>query len=75
MVAHQNRGDGLLVRSTIDLAHQLGLKVVAEGVEDAAYLEFLNACGCDLIQGYLISKPVPLETLEELMAKRFRFAA
>ena len=73
--AHQNRGDGLLVRSTIDLAHQLGLKVVAEGVEDAACLEFLNACGCDLIQGYLISKPVPLETLEELMAKRFRFAA
>lgn len=57
--AHQNRGDGALVRSTIDLAHELGLKVVAEGVEDAECLEFLTSIGCDMAQGYLISKPVP----------------
>jgi EAL domain-containing protein (putative c-di-GMP-specific phosphodiesterase class I)/CHASE2 domain-containing sensor protein len=57
--AHQNRGDGTLVRSTIDLAHELGLKVVAEGVEDTECLEFLKSVGCDMVQGYLISKPVP----------------
>ena len=58
--AHINRNDGVLVRSTIELAHDLGLKVVAEGVEDAECLDFLKDCGCDLIQGYYISKPVPL---------------
>ncbi|WP_298282689.1 EAL domain-containing protein [Novosphingobium sp.] len=57
--AHQNRGDGALVRSTIDLAHELGLKVVAEGVEDTECLAFLTSVGCDMAQGYLISKPVP----------------
>ena len=57
--AHQNRGDGALVRSTIDLAHELGLKVVAEGIEDAECLAFLTSVGCDMAQGYLISKPVP----------------
>lgn len=45
--AHLDRGDGLLVRSTVDLAHELGLKVVAEGVEDAACLAFLEEIGCD----------------------------
>ncbi|WP_242137809.1 EAL domain-containing protein [Sphingomonas sp. TREG-RG-20F-R18-01] len=58
--AHRNRNDGVLVRSTIELAHDLGLKVVAEGVEDADCLAFLKACGCDVIQGYFISRPVPL---------------
>ncbi|WP_174279429.1 EAL domain-containing protein, partial [Sphingomonas bacterium] len=66
--AHQNRDDGVLVRSTIELAHQLGLKVVAEGVEDAACLAFLEAAGCDLIQGYLISKPLPLPQLAQLLS-------
>lgn len=66
--AHQNHGDGVLVRSTIDLAHELGLKVVAEGVEDAECLAFLKAVGCDLIQGYYISKPVPAAAMEALLA-------
>jgi diguanylate cyclase len=57
--AHQNRGDGALVRSTIDLAHELGLKVVAEGVEDAECLQYLASVGCDMAQGFLISRPVP----------------
>lgn len=73
--AHKNRDDGLLVRSTIDLAHQLGLKVVAEGVEDRDCLEFLDACGCDLVQGYLISKPVPLDRLQEILGTGYRDAA
>ncbi|KQN25494.1 hypothetical protein ASE86_04460 [Sphingomonas sp. Leaf33] len=56
--AHQNRADAILVRSTVDLAHELGLKVVAEGVEDEACLAFLASVQCDFAQGYLISRPV-----------------
>jgi diguanylate cyclase len=48
-----------LVRSTISLAHALGLRVVAEGVEDDASFELLAGLDCDLAQGYLISKPRP----------------
>ncbi|WP_236697469.1 EAL domain-containing protein [Sphingomonas sp. Leaf357] len=65
--AHRNANDALLVRSTIELAHNLGLKVVAEGVEDVDCLAFLRDCGCDLIQGYLISRPVPLPRLLQLL--------
>lgn len=66
--AHQNRGDGVLVRSTINLAHELGLKVVAEGVEDAECLDFLKAIGCDMVQGYFVSRPVPARDVERLFA-------
>lgn len=52
--------DEKIVRSTIDLAHNLGLSVVAEGVEDAAILARLAELHCDEAQGYHMSKPVPL---------------
>ncbi len=55
--------DALLVRSTIDLAHSLGLKVTAEGVETATAHALLGGMGCDLAQGYLIARPMPLEGL------------
>jgi diguanylate cyclase (GGDEF)-like protein len=48
-------GDALIVRSTIELAHNLGLSVVAEGVENDATLDRLRAMGCDMVQGYLLS--------------------
>ncbi len=54
-------GDAQIVRSTIDLAHNLGLTVVAEGVEDAALMERLRAMACDEAQGYHISRPMPAE--------------
>lgn len=57
-IAH-NRSDAILVRSTIDLAHELGLSVVGEGVEDAECLEALAALGCDTAQGYHIARPLP----------------
>jgi diguanylate cyclase (GGDEF)-like protein len=60
---HSSENDAVIVRSTIDLGHNLGLKVVAEGVEDTQTLNLLRARRCDLIQGYLISRPVPLEEL------------
>ena len=55
--------DLALVRSTIDLAHALGLRVVAEGVEDVASFELLAGLGCDLAQGYLISQAKPASEL------------
>lgn len=55
----ENEGDAAIVRSTIDLAHQLGLEIVAEGVETAEIYERLLAWGCDRAQGYYIGKPLP----------------
>ena len=51
--------DAVLVRSVVDLGHQLGLTVVAEGVEDAPTVEALTALGCDVAQGYLFARPQP----------------
>ncbi len=51
--------DAKIVRSTVDLAHNLGLTVVAEGVENASILATLRELGCDEAQGYHISKPMP----------------
>jgi diguanylate cyclase (GGDEF)-like protein len=55
---NQNRGNQTIVRSTIDLGKQLGLKVTAEGVETVAELRILAAMGCDEIQGYYLAKPM-----------------
>ncbi len=55
--------DPLIVRSTIDLAHALEMEVVAEGVETPATLALLSVMGCDMVQGYLISRPIGLEAL------------
>src|SRR5205085_1365041 len=57
LAAQDSSKDLALLGSTIRLAHALGLRVVAEGVEDKASLELLAGLGCDLAQGYLISKP------------------
>jgi EAL domain-containing protein (putative c-di-GMP-specific phosphodiesterase class I) len=55
----------VIVRSTIELGHNLGLKVVAEGVESQAIWERLGALGCDVAQGYFISKPMPAAEFEQ----------
>lgn len=57
--------DDVIVRSTIELGHNLGLKVVAEGVEDEAAMERLKALGCDSAQGYYMSRPISPEKFEE----------
>ncbi|QDF96733.1 phospholipase [Azoarcus sp. DD4] len=56
-----NSDSAVIVRSTIDLAHDLDLEVVAEGVEDHAGWEHLAAQGCDVCQGYVLSHPIPAE--------------
>ncbi len=53
----------ILVRSTLEMAHRLGRKVVAEGVEREEEMDVLRDLGCDIAQGYLLSKPVPLAEL------------
>jgi diguanylate cyclase (GGDEF)-like protein len=55
----ENKDDLIIVKSTIDLAHNLGIQVVAEGVETASALERLAGMGCDYAQGYHISRPLP----------------
>jgi len=60
-------GDQAIVTSTILLAHKLGLSVVAEGVEDAEQLALLQQYGCDEIQGYYFSPPVPAAKFEAFL--------
>jgi EAL domain-containing protein (putative c-di-GMP-specific phosphodiesterase class I) len=55
--------DATIARSIIDLGHNLGLVVVAEGVEDQATCERLAAMACDLAQGYYLSRPIPAADL------------
>ncbi len=67
-----------IVSSTVDLAHALGLRVVAEGIEDEATWRRLRAVGCDAAQGYHLSRPVPaaeFETTAGEIAERSRLAA
>lgn len=56
--------DQIIVRSTIRMAHDMGLSVVAEGIEDQQTLDWLAEQGCDLAQGYFISRPQPADELE-----------
>jgi diguanylate cyclase len=60
--------DALLVRSTIDMAHGLGLKVTAEGVEHPAAFALLAGMGCDIAQGHLIARPAPLGELVAILS-------
>ena len=54
----------IIVRSTIELGHNMGLVVIAEGVEDAATFERLRSLGCDIVQGYWLSRPLPAADIE-----------
>lgn len=57
-----------LVRGIVDLAHAVGKRVVAEGVETASQAELLRALGCDFVQGYLVSRPLDVPHFEALLA-------
>ena len=67
MNLERNKSDHTIVSSTIALAHNLGLKVVAEGVETESALEILNEQNCDFAQGYFFSKPIPEELLGDYL--------
>jgi predicted signal transduction protein with EAL and GGDEF domain len=59
-----------IVAATVELAHRLGLRLVAEGVEDDPTLQALRALGCDESQGYLHCRPQPVPVLEEWLGAR-----
>jgi len=58
-----------IVSSTTSLVHSLGKRVVAEGVENAATWQLLEEAGCDVAQGYYLSRPVPLRELRSWLAR------
>jgi EAL domain-containing protein (putative c-di-GMP-specific phosphodiesterase class I) len=66
----ENDDDAVIVRSTIDLGHNLGLKVVAEGVETKSAWTRLAALGCDIIQGYYLGRPMTADAIRELERSR-----
>jgi len=63
-------GDHAIVRAIIDLGHSLGLRVVAEGVEEEAARDALLSLSCDELQGFLLARPMPIEKLEAWLATR-----
>jgi diguanylate cyclase (GGDEF)-like protein len=63
-------GDLAIVRAIIDLGHSLGLRVIAEGVEEEAGRDALRSMRCDGVQGFLLSRPLPLDRFEAWLASR-----
>ena len=66
--------DRIIVRSTIELAHNMGLTVVAEGIEDEFVLNWLTEHGCEKAQGYFISRPQPVEQLNKWLRQQKGFS-
>src|SRR3712207_448598 len=67
--------DAAIVRSTVDMARNLGLRVVAEGIEDEAALALLREMGCDLAQGFHLGRPMPADALTAMVRGRATAAA
>ena len=66
----QNPAHAAIVRSMIELGHNLSMRVVAEGVETEDVLTQLGAYGCDLAQGYLLARPMPVAQLQQWLTDR-----
>ncbi|WP_417515647.1 EAL domain-containing protein [Marinobacter sp.] len=67
--------DRVIVQTTIDMCHALGYRVVAEGVENEATASLLKEMGCDMIQGYMLSRPLPIEQMLGWLAERHETSA
>lgn len=65
------RRERIVVRHIINMAKELQIRVIAEGVEERESLEFLRAAGCDSVQGYIFAKPMPLTEFNDLLSKSF----
>lgn len=65
--------DAKIAQHIVEMAHALGLSVIAEGVETSEQLQFLKGIGCDEVQGYLLSRPVPAEDFERLLQQPIPF--
>ncbi|MEP6339185.1 EAL domain-containing protein, partial [Parasphingorhabdus sp.] len=66
--AGSSEGTGSIISAVINLGHALNFQTVAEGIENVDQLEFLKAEGCDQVQGYFLSKPVPPEEIYTVIA-------
>jgi diguanylate cyclase (GGDEF)-like protein len=67
-----DENDAVIVRSTIDLGHNLGLRVVAEGVEDELAMQTLGKLDCDIAQGYYLGRPAPADDLLQILTTSAR---
>ena len=63
----------ILIRNIVNMVHDLGFKVIAEGVETDEQAEFLREIGCSTVQGYLYDRPLPLEKFERRLEREFRY--
>ena len=69
---HSNPDDRAIVKATIDMAHAVGLTVVAEGVETREQEQYLREFGCDRAQGYLYARPQPADAISDVLAAALR---
>jgi EAL domain-containing protein (putative c-di-GMP-specific phosphodiesterase class I)/ActR/RegA family two-component response regulator len=67
---HTNSSDRVMVEKTIEIGHELGMTVTAEGVENESQLHFLRQRGCDRAQGFLFSRPLPLASINQWINDR-----
>ena len=66
-VPNLNGDSKLIIQTVVRLIKSLGMKVIAEGVETKEHADFLDACGCDQIQGFYFYKPMPIGEFEALL--------
>lgn len=64
----RNSSNASIVKAVIALGHSLGLEIIAEGVEDAGQARYLRSLQCDIMQGYLVSKPLPVEEMTRFLS-------
>jgi len=62
-----NSGNASIGKAVIAMGHSLGLEIIAEGVEDEEQARYLRALQCDVMQGYLISRPLPADDMTRFM--------
>ncbi len=67
---HQNDEDEAIIKTIVSLGKSLNLSLIAEGVEEESYTEFLRSVGCDEIQGFWCSKPVQADEIVKLLAEK-----
>ena len=63
----KNSKIGSVIHSIIDMAHHMDMRVIAEGVETEEQISFLRRHGCDYVQGYYYSKPLPMEDFAKML--------
>ena len=63
---------GRILRNIVSMSHDIGIPVIVEGVETEEQAEYLQELGCECAQGYLFSKPVPIDEFEKMLDRTFR---